>query len=83
MTGLNLISESVAAGLWCPWSRVAAPDEGPTYNRLDAGRERGQPVDPIKSPRMASCIGSKCAAWRWAEEGLGPSRGFCGAAGNP
>lgn len=83
MTGLNLISESVANSLWCPWARVAAPDEGPTFNRLDAGRERGQQVDSVTSPRMARCLGSKCAAWRWAEEGLGPSRGFCGAAGAP
>ncbi len=52
-------------------------------NRLDAGRERGQQVDAVKVPRMACCLGSKCAAWRWAEEGLGPSRGFCGAAGAP
>lgn len=84
MTGLNLISESVAAGLWCPFARVSSPADEPAYNRLGSGREQGQQVEALMSPRMARCLGSKCAAWRWNENGgLELSLGYCGAAGPP
>lgn len=80
MSGPNLMTEKAAAEVWCPFARVATPDEGPTFNRLDAGRERGQHVDAVRVPRMACCLGSHCALWRWSDNG---DLGFCGAAGAP
>ncbi len=76
----NVISEAEAKDRWCPWARVAAPDEGPTFNRLDAGRENGAQVGAILAPRVARCITRQCMAWRNA----GPAgSGYCGAASAP
>ncbi len=80
MTGPNLVSEKAAAGLWCPFARVSSPADEPAYNRLGSGREQGQHVDAVLSPRVARCLGSDCALWRWSDTG---DLGFCGAAGTP
>jgi hypothetical protein len=76
----NVISETEARDRWCPWARVAAPDEGPTFNRLDAGREQGQPVAAVLAPRVARCLTRQCMAWRNAGTA---GHGYCGAAGAP
>lgn len=76
----NLVAEDAALQLWCPWARVAAPDEVPTFNRLDATQSQGRPVPALLAPRVARCIGRQCMAWR---RGVPDGYGYCGAAGAP
>lgn len=76
----NLVPESRALQLWCPWARVSSPADEPAYNRLDAGTEQGRPVAAVLAPQVARCLGRGCMAWRRS----GPDgHGYCGAAGAP
>ena len=72
-----LLTEAEARLKWCPYAR------GENWNDFrDAQRSftanRSQSGDSLGSCR---CIASVCMAWRIDEEGLGESRGHCGAFG--
>ena len=94
------MTEDEAKTKWCPHVRIACGliEEGgkvlpdlPTFNRV------ALPSGPAVFPKAATCVGSKCMAWREtspvkASMDLGPSsgrlpatpaRGYCGLSGKP
>ena len=89
-----MTTEKEAASVWCPVIRHEDPDvKGGSWNR---GRQEGNPanVDADGSPGSyaCNCIGSRCMAWRWDDNGLsasvelrkhGKTPGYCGLAGKP
>lgn len=52
------MTEQEARTKWCPMSRVSLTKGEVGYNRVDGG---------IPS-EYATCIGSDCMMWEWAEE---------------
>lgn len=60
-----------ASALWCPMTRSAGfigkGKIGPAVNRIHQS-ETGVEIDCDDSPQpYSTCIGPKCAMWRWAE----------------
>lgn len=71
-------TESQAAELWCPMSRIGVI------------REAGGPTtvnDPTSiNDFQGRCIGTRCAMWRWWDptvrgQGSVDRKGYCGLAG--
>lgn len=56
-----LIGESDAKKLWCPFSRVL-PDLVVATGTPNRGYQMGGALENCR------CLGSGCAAWRWAAE---------------
>lgn len=96
-----LSTEAAATEKWCPQVRaVAVSATGevlPGSNRVAAETTDGQPV-VADLPVYAKCLGSRCAAWRWAGWwtlfGISQDEpdfairksdrlGYCGLAGRP
>lgn len=72
-----LITETDASKLWCPLVRHAC--NGETFNR---GENTNYTNTSTVSTYPCTCIGSKCAGWRWKIEKTNfPAKGFCGFAG--
>jgi len=72
-------TEKQAADMWCPYARVLMirtgftqpTEQAPGYNRItlsreDVNAERGIHVvrETVDVPAAATCIGSRCMAWR-------------------
>lgn len=77
------MTEDQAKERWCPFVRFNISDDGMTSpNRsMNIWPNRQPPQDDRRS---AACIGSRCMAWRWADEAVlrePPAHGHCGLAG--
>ena len=81
-----IVKESEARDKWCPFSRVMLVTGTPNGMVAVSGNRMNAPPQDIaaqaeaRNPKDARCIGSRCMAWRYADDSV--MAGSCGLAGH-
>jgi hypothetical protein len=75
-----VILKDDADKMWCPMVRAIGED-GSGNASIPVVTDT---VDhPHRIPKWARCVGDDCMMWRFADDGVVQSIGYCGLAGKP